>query len=888
MTLWLVRKTVRRAPRRLVLGALGVAFPVAMFGATLFFVDDAARSMTRVALAPVQIEMRALTTSLNVDVGKLSRRLSAVPGVRSVEPFGAADVVVHAAGTSGGWTARLFAVDPSYLQHRPWLRVVSGQLASGAMLDQSLHDTPGFGSAKSITISLPGDAPPLALTLPVTGTADLRRATTWFSVPYGEVQGDIVTLPRALIIDFSTFERAVLPVLRQWATSGGLPPFDPGSDELPSASLEAHVSVDHLAYPSDPARAANFSGQFRRTLERQAAGAALVADNTLETLTEASIDATNAKILFLLLGIPGVLVAGALGIAAGSALAEARRREEALLRLRGATGGQVAGVAAAEAGIAGFVGSIIGLVVAALAVGAVTGHAVWSGTSPGRIVINVLLALGVGALVTGIRLVRLRRASRRSEVALERRLLERGWTPVWRRAYLDVVAIAVGGGILGINALAGGLKQDPTGSITSLALSFYVLLAPIALWLGLGLLSIRGMLAVLTRRTRPERARPLSSWGGASLRWFGRRPARTAIALLLGALAVAFGTEVVAFAATYRTAKVADARSALGSDLRLTPGDPLFTLPSLDRSGVVATSPFRLVPARAGGDRKTILAVDLASYQATVTVAPRIVDGRGFDGLAADPMGVVVSTEVAHDFAVRPGDTLPLIIYPDDFENSTNLKLQVVGVFRSFPPDSPFSEMVTSTAILPPSVVAPPDFYLARVAPGRSATAVAAELRRGPLNGKFGVSTLGNPTQRGLTALNLGGLSRIESLGGALVAAIGVAVLGAFLVLERRREFAILRATGASTQQVLTGPGQEGMAAVLGSVLIGVPVGLGLGMLTVRVLGLFFNLPPPLLSVPIASLAGLVGFMVATSAVALGGALLAVNRVRAATVLREP
>ena len=69
---------------------------------------------------------------------------------------------------------------------------------------------------------------------------------------------------------------------------------------------------------------------------------------------------------------------------------------------------------------------------------------------------------------------------------------------------------------------------------------------------------------------------------------------------------------------------------------------------------------------------------------------------------------------------------------------------------------------------------------------------------------------------------------------------------------------------------------------------IGVPIGLGLGLLTVRVLGLFFNLPPPLLSVPFATLTGFVLFMVATSAIALGGALVAVNRVRAATVLREP
>ena len=74
----------------------------------------------------------------------------------------------------------------------------------------------------------------------------------------------------------------------------------------------------------------------------------------------------------------------------------------------------------------------------------------------------------------------------------------------------------------------------------------------------------------------------------------------------------------------------------------------------------------------------------------------------------------------------------------------------------------------------------------------------------------------------------------------------------------------------------------------MGSLIIGLPVGLGLGMLAVRVLALFFKLEPPLLIFPAAGLAGLALFMIAASAVALGLALAAVTRVRAASVLREP
>jgi putative ABC transport system permease protein len=889
MTFWLAAKTGRRTPRRLVLGAIGVAFPVAMLAAILFFVDQAARSMTQVALRPVQTEMRALATSLNVNMADVTRKLASVPGVTSVDRFGSTDVVVGTPGAPGQWTARLFAVDPKYLKDHPWVRVVHGGLGQGALLDQSLLEAPGFPSAKTITIGLPGDAPPLSVSLPVNGLANLRDATTFFSIPYGEVQGDVVTLPRALVIPYSTFEREILPVLQKWATKGGITPvFDPGSTDLPPISMEAHVSVAHSAYPPDPGRAVAWSTALRRILERKAPGQVLVADNTTDPLTLASADATNAKILFLLLGIPGALVAAALGLAAASALAEAHRQEEALLRLRGATDGQVARLAATHAGIAGLTGSILGLAVAGAAVSAVLGRPFWQGVPASRLILSTVVALVLGAVTTAVRLIRLLRSGRRSEVAVQRRILERGWSPAWRRAHLDLIAIGVGVVVLGINVLAGGLTHDPIEG-TSLALSFYVLLAPIALWLGVTLLAVRGLLALLGRRARPELSRPLTSWQAAGVRWLGRRPARTAVALLLGALAIAFGTEVVAFAATYDAAKLDDARAALGSNLRLTPGDPLFTLPKLG-SDVTAVSPFRLVPSRAGSDRKTVLALDLPTYQAVSTVAPAMLSGQGPAALARDPLGVLVSHEIANDFQLRPGDTLPLTIFPDDFEMSTNLKLHVLGVYRSFPPTSPPAdtppELVMGTNAVPRAVVVPPDYYLARVAPGHSATAVAAKLKH-VLADKFGVATVSDANQRGLTALNLSGLSRIESIGGALVAAVGVAVLGAFLVLERRREFAILRALGAGTSQVLTGPAQEGAIAVLGSLVIGVPVGLALSFLAVRILGLFFTLPPPLIVIPGPSLIGLVLLTAIASTAAIGVALTAVNRVRPAAVLRE-
>lgn len=883
MVLWLLGRSVRRAPRRLVLEAIAVAFPVAMLAATLLFVDGAVQSMTPNALRAVQIEMRAVAKSLDADIRAIAAKLATESSVKLAEPFAAANVVV-APGSSGQVTARLFAVDPAYLAHHPWLRVVSGSLGQGALLGQSVRASPGFDSAKSITISLPGDAPALSLSLPVGGIIDLRQATTWFSIPYGEVQGDIATVPRAIVIDYQTFEREVLPVLRAWANAGGLPPFDPGSDELPSASLEVHVTVNHAAYPADPGRAEIWSGQLQHILSRLAGSFVIVADNAVEALTENRQDATNAKILFLLLGIPGVLVAGALGLIVASTLVETDRREEALLRIRGATNGQIARLVTARAAVAGIAGSTLGLILAALAVSAVTGRPVWQGGSPGGLLLSALLAVAAGALTYGVRVIRLRRASHQSEV-FGRRLLNRGWSPIWRRGRLDLLAIGVGIAILAVNFLAGGLRRSPIEA-PALALSFYVLLAPIAIWLGATLLVIRGLLALLAAWARPERARPLPSWPGASLRWLGRRPAQTGRALVIGALAVAFGTEVLTFTATYQTAKEADARASIGSDLNLTPGDPRFTLPPLGPE-VAAVSPIRVVPARVDTDRKTILTIDLSSYTAVVSSAPRMLAGEGIEGLAKEPKGALINAEIAESFELGPGDMVPLTVFPDDYENSSDLELRVLGVYSSFPPMSPNAEVVATTAAIPRISTVAPDFYLARVAQGRSPKAVAASLRDGPLAQKFAIATITPPNERGLTALNLVGLGAIESVGAGLIAVIGVAVLGAFLILERRREFAVLHMVGADMRQILTGPALEGIIVVLGSLSIGVPVGLGLGILAVRVLGLFFTVAPPLLTIPAGGLITVALFMVIASTVALAAALVAVSRVRVASVLRE-
>ncbi|MEP6666141.1 MAG: ABC transporter permease [Nocardioidaceae bacterium] len=888
---WLVFRSTLTAPRRLMLTAVAVAFPAAVLASTLLFVEHAVHDMTRHALQPVQIDMRALAASLDVNMPKVGRSLEAVPGVSSVDAFAATDVVVGAEGAPTRLSARLVAVDGSYFAHHSWA-THAGDAGAGILLNGAVTAAPGFTHATHVSVELRGVDRPIPIDLPVTGSVNVGKASSWFAIPAGDVQGDIAVTPRYVVVDYATFADRLLPALKR-AYGGPAAVTNPGLSELPAASLEAHVSINRDAFPADPAAAAAWSASFRRVLERQAPGDILVADNAVEPLTEAAGDATSAKLIFLLLGIPGVLVAAALGVAAAAAISDAQRREDALLRLRGASDRQLAGLLVEQGVLGGGVGTLVGIGVAIAGTSLVIGQPAWTGVSAGRLAAIAAAAAMVGAITTGARLVPLLRSSGRSALATERRHVAGHWAPLWRRAWLDVVAIVVGLAILGVNIASGGIRLpllDTDHQSQTLALSFFVLMAPVALWIGLSFLAVRLCLVGLERRTRPDRAQQLTSWPSAAMRWLGRRPARTAVALTLGSLAVAFGTMVVTFTATYSVAKDADAASAFGSDLRLEPATEVpQPLPDLGPD-VTSTSPVYSIPARAGSDRKTIAAIDPASYRQTATTRPSILNGGGVDALESDPSAVVVSQEVARDFDVRVGDTLPVTIFPDDLDLSQKLELHVAGVFRSFPPDDPFSEMVVNVAVIPPPAPAA-DLYLVRLADTADPNVVASQLRASGVEGMFTVLTihdLARQQQRSLAALNLDGLSKIEAVAAALIAAVGVGVLGAFLVLERRREYAILRTVGASTRQLLTPPAIEGAVATIGSVLIGLPIGIILSMLSVRVLSLFFTLPPPVVELPVGALAGLVALVLSVSFVALALVLRRVGTLEVSPLLREP
>ena len=113
--------------------------------------------------------------------------------------------------------------------------------------------------------------------------------------------------------------------------------------------------------------------------------------------------------LFLFLGVPGAVLAGMLTAAVASSGGERRRRDQALLRARGATTRQLVRLGLVEALTVGGVGALVGLAGAL-----VVGQLAFSSTAFGATTTSAVL-WGAGAAAVGARDCRAR--DRRADVA---------------------------------------------------------------------------------------------------------------------------------------------------------------------------------------------------------------------------------------------------------------------------------------------------------------------------------------------------------------------------------------------------------------------------------------------------------------------------------------
>jgi putative ABC transport system permease protein len=846
--LWLAG-LLRRRPARLVAAAAGVAIAVSMIATLAIFLAQSNATMTARAVRTVSVDwqVQVQPQANPADVGHL---VDTDPGVRAAAPVGYAHAsglrAVTGASTQTTGPAVVLGVTDNYQSLFPGeIRPLVGA-STGVLLAQqtaaNLHAAPG----DTITVGRDGLAP---ASVTVAGVVDLPQANLLFQTvgaPPGAQPAappdNVVLLPQSL-----------------WHAL-----FDPLGFIRPDlVSTQIHAVRDHNL-PPDPAAAFTVATAAARNLEARSAGHALVGDNLAAALAAARSDAAYAQILFVFLAVPGAALAAGLTATVASAGARRRRAEQALLRARGAAPRQLLRLAAVEALFIATTGAVVGLI-GAVVIGHLAFGDVRFGTTPatawGWAIGSALAGMMIASIAV---LVPARHDLRRRTVVSARAEVTAAPYPAWATYGLDCGAL-IAGGLAYLATTRNGyqLVIAPEGTPT-ISVSYWAFAGPALIWIGAALLTWRVADMLLGRGRnllrlclRPAAGRLAGIVASGISRQ--RRPLVRAVVML--ALAVAFGVSTATFTATYRQQAEADALLTAGADVAVSFAASEGVAPSAAArlaavAGVKGVEPLQHRFAYVGSEIQDFYGVD----PTTITRATALQDAYFQGGtartlmntLSAQPDSILVSAETVSAYQLNLGDPITLRLIDATTHQQKPITFRYVGVVKEFPTAPKDSFFVANAGYVSQQTGSDAVTTFLVDTGGANTADVATRLRAllGTTATVTDIATVRGQVGSSLTSVDLGGLTRVElSYALALAVAAGALVL-ALGIAERRRSFAILTALGAKRRHMRALIGSEaGVLTTLG-LASGALAGAILSTMLVKVLTGVFDPPPSAVAIP--------------------------------------
>ncbi len=848
-TLAWIRGLLARRTGRIAATAAGIAVGVALLATIGSFLGASKATMTQRSIARVAVDWQ-VETQPGADPATVLAAVQARPGVAAAQPVGYGHTTAFTA--SPGDTTQ--TTGPGFLLGLPAdyratfpdvVRDLSGA-SDGVLVAQQTAANLQVAPGDTVTATLPGGA---TADLTVDGVIDLPTADSVFQQVGAPVGAQPQAPPDNVIL---------LPEAQWHGLYDALVTTSPGA-----ATTQVHTGLDHRL-PTDPAAAyADVTGQ-ANNLETQLAGAGLVGDNLAATLSAARSDALYAQVLFVFLGLPGAALAATLTAAVAGAAADRRRGEQALLRTRGATTGQLVRLALVEAATVGVVGVTVGLAVAWAIVRFALPTA--GGSGPGW----QLAAAGIGlATATAVVGWPAWRDARELNVVGARRRIVRDTSPRWMRYGLDIVLLGLSGLVFWSTSRTGyKLVLAPEGT-PQISVDYWAFAGPALLWVGVGLLWWRLVHAGLGHGRRPLTGAAtvgVGSLGGVVASGLTRQRRLLARGLVLVALTVTFAISTSVFNATYRQQAEVDALLTNGADVAVTESPGVVVGPDAadvlaSRPGVDGVEPVQHRFAYVGSDLQDLYGV----RPDTIVDATRLQDAYFQGGtarelmtqLGAHPDSVLVSAETVHDFQLRPGDRVTLRLQDGRTKQYSPVDFTYAGVALEFP-TAPSDSFIVANADYVAEQTGSDAVGSFLVDTGSTDPTVVATDLRGQLGTSAQITAIGESRRiigSSLTAVDLGGLTRIE-LGFALVLAAASTglVLGLGFV-ERRRFFAILSALGARGRQLSAFVWSEAILVTVGGIAAGIAGGWALSAMLIKVLTGVFDPAPSAIAIPTAYLA---------------------------------
>ncbi len=860
---------LRRRLGRLVATALGVALAVALTAALGTFLTASKATMTARALSSVAVDWQ-VQVQPGADPSTVEKQVKAAAQVKSVQTVSITPTLGFEA-TVGGSTqttgpGMVLGLGPDYRVVFPGqVRQLTGS-PTGVLIAQqtaaNLHARPG----DSVRIGLPGGK---SVTVIVAGVIDLPQADSLFQRVGAPPQSQPSAPPDNVVLLPQEMFSSLIGTGSANGTTG--------------VTTQFHVALDPPA-AHDPAAAYTWVVSAAHNLEAKLAGGGQVGNNVGAALDGARSDALYAQLLFLFLGLPGVILAALLTATVVGAGTQRRRSEQALLRTRGLRPSAIARLAMVEALVVGVVGGVVGLVGALLA-GRWAFGSLRVGSTGAPTPVWAAAAFACGLVVAGLTVLIPAMADLRNRtVAQARHAVGRPSTPWWAKVGVDLILIA--GSLLVFRASSSNnysLVLAPEG-VATISVSYWAFLGPALLWLGTSMLLWRltnlGLAhgrRPLSRLIRPITGR-LSSVGAAGMSR-QRRPLARAIVLL--ALAISFAASTATFNATYRQQAEVDALLTNGADVTVTQSPGTNVGPAAGATlarvaGVLHVEPLQHRFAYVGADLQDLYGV----RPGNITTATALQDAYFVGGTARQlmatlqsrPDSILVSDETVKDFQLAPGDLIKLRLQDSKTKKLRTVPFHYAGIVTEFPtaPKDSFFVANADYVAKASGSDAVGAFLVDTGGNGQAAVAAALRAQLGTSATVTDISQVRSQVGSSLTSVNLSGLTRLELVFAVLLAAAAGGIVLAVGLAERRRSQAIMAVLGARRRQ-LRGLvlGEAGLIILLG-VLGGALISWALARMLVKVLTGVFDPPPSAIAVPWGYLAVTVGaVVVALTAAAL-------------------
>ena len=843
-------------------------------------------------------------TSEPRSLDELTRQIGQIPGVARAEPLSFVDLdpgSLSAGAKRLPEATRVFGLDNRYLEQDPSIRIVEGSYEPGSgLLSAEAARALSIGPGGVVQIRVPGMSQPLSVL--ISGITDVSRAKSLFYSREGKRLEQFVYVRNSVIVAPEVFPKTIIPAFQNVATA-------PGTVLRSQPILEVDVFMEREPLDADPGTALAQTKAVADGVNAVALGHDVLIDNISNALQVARDDARTAKRMFVFLGLPGALLAAILTAYAGGVLASALRREQAILRIRGANRRHLLRMHALRTLALAAVGSVLGVALGLVSSAAVLSADALASASPVSLLASALLGAGAGFLATGVALYAAGRRGITRQISDERAQLA-SRAPLWRLLGIDFLILAAAIGVEWYQRRHGGF-EGVQGSVyfgRAVSLQLHLVIVPIGIWLGgvlvLGRIVERGF-AFLPLPLRHRFGRPLRGLLTRSIR---RRSWAAATAVIMVGLIVALGTSVASFSASYNQAKARDARFVVGSDVRVTPS-PISALDhppqyaeQLKVPGIQTATPVvyglnnALLESENNEDAGNMAAIDPAAFG---QVAPLIdtdflgtTAANAMDALQRQPGGVLLTEDLADTLDVDVGDSVQ-VLFARGTQDQKLSELTVIGLFQRLPgfPEGVdvLVNMQRQMQLIPSTNTT---FFLAQTTDPSDATLdrVVAGLQEGPGSADAlqidTRATALDKDQSSLAALNIRGLLTLDSAYALAMAATAITIFVFGLLLQRRREYVTLRAQGMRIGKIRSLLVTESSGVVVIGAAVGVLVGAVMAYFLVTVLRPLFVLRPEVV-LPRVDIAVLAALVLAVSVVASLAATTLIRRLPPGELLRD-